>query len=184
MLTLIPRKGFFSFGVAKFPEQPNHIGIVQSISVMDSEAGCFGCWHFLYLHCIPASVLRDAELLSGRTAFSSTNTTPLSLVPQAKVLWCLQPVLERLFCTSYETAVPKRIIQRTLSLGSRSQTCSVTLLCLPSAIKEVVENSVWVTFFWKCALYLFLQVISGFCLFWLGFGLGASFLLLVNKALN
>lgn len=116
--------------------------LCASTSVKGNGADYFGCWHFSYLHCIPASVLKDAELLRGRTTCSSTNTTPPSLVTQAKVLWCSPSVLEHLFCTLCETTVPKIIIQRALSLGSRSRghTCSVPLLCLPSANKEVVEK--------------------------------------------
>ena len=134
--TLIPRKGFFPQVLPN--SQNSQTTWVQSTFVMDNEAGYCGCWHFSYLYCTPASVLRDAELLRGRTACSSTNTTPPSLVPQAKVLRCLQSVLEHLFCTLCETAVPQKIIWRALSLGSRSrgQTCSVTLLCLPSANRQ------------------------------------------------
>lgn len=127
-----------------------------------------------------ASLLQCSELLRGRTTCSSINTSPLSLVPQARVLWCLQSVLEHLFCTWCETAVPTIIIWKALSLESRNQgqTCPVVLLYLPSANRGCYKFSLSVLL--KCALSTsYLEVLPGLT----SSGLGVSFLPVVNKAL-
>lgn len=139
---------------------------VQSASVTDNEAGYLGCWLFSYLHCIPASMLEDAELLRGRTTCSSTGTTPPSLVAQAKVLWCLQSVLEHLFSTLCETAVPKIIIWRTFSLGSRSR--GSDLRCDPSVPTKCEQRGCRkfsLTFFKSVLCISFSKLLRGFACF-------------------